>query len=138
MSNPSNAETLDARIAAALQTVRQPRPKLVRPIVVIGAGGIVRAAHIPAYKKAGFPVIALMDRDKDKAAAAGLILAAAAAPIPAKAPAASGKKSGKPEPPAAKPAKAEKPKPAAKAKTPAAKPKPTSKSKPAGKAKKRR
>jgi len=77
-------------------------------------------------------------KDKDKAAAAGLILAAAAAPIPAKAPAASGKKSGKPEPPAAKPAKAEKPKPAAKAKTPAAKPKPTSKSKPAGKAKKRR
>jgi len=69
MSNPSNAETLDARIAAALQTVRQPRPKLVRPIVVIGAGGIVRAAHLPAYKKAGFPVIALMDRDKDKAAA---------------------------------------------------------------------
>jgi len=69
VSNSSNAETLDARIAAALQTVRQPRPKLVRPIVVIGAGGIVRAAHIPAYKKAGFPVIALMDRDKDKAAA---------------------------------------------------------------------
>ena len=69
MSNPSNAQTLDARIAAALQNVRQPRPKLVRPIVVIGAGGIVRAAHLPAYRKAGFPVIALMDRDKDKAAA---------------------------------------------------------------------
>src|SRR6266478_2824722 len=69
MSNPSNAETLDARIAAALQTVRQPRPKLVRPIVVIGAGGIVRAAHLPAYEKAGFPVIGLLDRDKDKAAA---------------------------------------------------------------------
>ena len=69
MSNPSSTETLDARIAAALQTVRQPRPKLLRPIVVIGAGGIVRAAHLPAYEKAGFPVIALMDRDKDKAAA---------------------------------------------------------------------
>lgn len=68
MSNPSNAETLDARIAVALQTVCQPRPKLVRPIVVIGAGGIVRAAHLPAYKKAGFPVIALVDRDKEKAA----------------------------------------------------------------------
>src|SRR5262249_57239652 len=39
MSNPSSTETLDARIAAALQTVRQPRPKLVRPIVVIGAAG---------------------------------------------------------------------------------------------------
>jgi predicted dehydrogenase len=69
MANPSTAETLDARIAAALQTVRQPRPKAVRPIVVIGAGGIVRAAHLPAYEKAGFPVIALMDQDRDKAAA---------------------------------------------------------------------
>ncbi len=69
MSNPSSAETLDARIATALKTVRQPRPKLVRPIVVIGAGGIVRAAHLPAYEKAGFPVIGLLDRDKDKAAA---------------------------------------------------------------------
>lgn len=69
MTNPSGTETLDARIAAALQSVHQPRPKLVRPIVVIGAGGIVRAAHLPAYEKAGFPVIALVDRDKDKAAA---------------------------------------------------------------------
>src|SRR5438445_10032967 len=69
MSNPSSAETLDARIATALKTVRQPRPKLVRPIVVIGAGGIVRAAHLPAYEKAGFPVIGLMDQDGNKAAA---------------------------------------------------------------------
>src|SRR4029077_4575927 len=66
MSNPSSADTLDARIATALKTARQPRPKLVRPIVVIGAGRIVRVAHLPAYEKAGFPVIALMDRDKDK------------------------------------------------------------------------
>ena len=69
MSNRSNVERLDARLAAALQTVRQPRPKLVRPIVVIGAGGIVRAAHLPAYEKAGFPVITLVDQDKNKAAA---------------------------------------------------------------------
>ena len=68
-SNPPDAEALDARIATALETVRQPRPKLVRPIVVIGAGGIVRAGHLPAYEKAGFPVIGLLDRDKDKAAA---------------------------------------------------------------------
>jgi predicted dehydrogenase len=67
--NPPTAESLDERIAAAVQTVRQPRPKRVRPIVVIGAGGIVRAAHLPAYEKAGFPVIALMDQDGDKAAA---------------------------------------------------------------------
>lgn len=69
MSSSANAETLDARIAAALQGVRQPRPKLVRPIMVIGAGGIVRAAHLPAYEKAGFPVIALVDQDRKKAAA---------------------------------------------------------------------
>lgn len=69
MPNPSTTETLDARLAAALQTARQPRPKVVRPIVVIGAGGIVRAAHLPAYEKAGFPVIALMDQDPHKAAA---------------------------------------------------------------------
>jgi predicted dehydrogenase len=69
MPNPPTIETLDARIAAAVQTVRQPRPKQVRPIIVIGAGGIVRAAHLPAYEKAGFPVIGLMDQDGDKAAA---------------------------------------------------------------------
>ncbi len=68
MPNPPTTESLDARIAAAVQTVRQPRPKRVRPIVVIGAGGIVRAAHLPAYEKAGFPVISLMDQDGDKAA----------------------------------------------------------------------
>src|SRR4030081_2010365 len=69
MSNSPTTENLDARIAAAVQTVRHPRPKQVRPIVVIGAGGIVRAAHLPAYEKAGFPVISLMDQDGDKASA---------------------------------------------------------------------
>src|ERR1700730_17902653 len=69
MSNPPTTETLDARIVAAIQTVRQPRPKQVRPIVVIGAGGIVRAAHLPAYANGGFPVIGLMDQDGEKAAA---------------------------------------------------------------------
>jgi shikimate 5-dehydrogenase len=38
-----------------------------RPIVSIGAGGIVRDAHLPAYKKAGFPVVAIADLDKSKA-----------------------------------------------------------------------
>jgi predicted dehydrogenase len=65
---PPTTESLDARIAAAVRAVRQPRPKQVRPIVVIGAGGIVRAAHLPAYEKAGFPVIGLMDQDREKAA----------------------------------------------------------------------
>jgi predicted dehydrogenase len=31
--------------------------------VIIGAGGIVRNAHLPAYRKAGFPVAAIVDSD---------------------------------------------------------------------------
>lgn len=42
-------------------------PKEPRPIVVIGAGGIVRDAHLPAYVKAGFPVVAIADLDRDRA-----------------------------------------------------------------------
>jgi predicted dehydrogenase len=45
-----------------------PRPIRPRPIVTVGAGGIVRDAHLPAYKKAGFPVIGIMDTDREKAA----------------------------------------------------------------------
>ncbi|HXU18583.1 MAG TPA: Gfo/Idh/MocA family oxidoreductase [Terriglobales bacterium] len=44
-----------------------PRPRNPRPIVSIGAGGIVRNAHLPAYKKAGFPVVAIADLDQSKA-----------------------------------------------------------------------
>jgi predicted dehydrogenase len=36
--------------------------------VIIGAGGIARDAHLPAYQKAGFPVSALVDADPNKAA----------------------------------------------------------------------
>ena len=35
---------------------------------VIGAGGIVAGAHLPAYRKAGLSVHAITDIDKDKAA----------------------------------------------------------------------
>jgi predicted dehydrogenase len=45
-----------------------PRPIQPRPIVTVGAGGIVRDAHLPAYQKAGFPVIGIMDTDREKAA----------------------------------------------------------------------
>ncbi len=34
-------------------------PHHAQPIVVLGAGGIVRDAHLPAYAKAGFPVASL-------------------------------------------------------------------------------
>lgn len=36
-------------------------PKKKLPIVIIGAGGIVKDAHLPAYKKAGFKVLAIYD-----------------------------------------------------------------------------
>lgn len=39
------------------------------PIYIIGAGGIVRDAHLPAYKLAGFPVAGIFDIDGAKARA---------------------------------------------------------------------
>src|SRR5215470_14148290 len=38
-----------------------------RGIGIIGAGGIVNYAHLPAYKKAGFKVVGITDRDRVKA-----------------------------------------------------------------------
>jgi predicted dehydrogenase len=37
------------------------------PIVLIGAGGIVRNAHLPAYRKGGLPVAAIIDRHLERA-----------------------------------------------------------------------
>jgi len=37
------------------------------PIILIGAGGIVTLAHLPAYKLAGFPVKGIYDIDREKA-----------------------------------------------------------------------
>lgn len=36
-------------------------PARIRPIAIIGAGGIVRDAHLPAYRIAGFPVASIYD-----------------------------------------------------------------------------
>jgi predicted dehydrogenase len=58
----------EGRIASALAAAAPPMPKVCRPIVIIGAGGIARDAHLPAYQKAGFPVAALVDADESKAA----------------------------------------------------------------------
>lgn len=46
-----------------------PKPATPRPIVIIGAGGIVNDAHLPAYAMAGFPVAGIYDRDVGKARA---------------------------------------------------------------------
>ena len=39
------------------------------PILIIGAGGIVKDAHLPAYRLAGFPVWGLYNRTRERAAA---------------------------------------------------------------------
>ena len=38
-----------------------PRPAHPRPIVVVGAGAIVRTAHLPAYRRLEFPVAGIFD-----------------------------------------------------------------------------
>src|SRR5689334_13917386 len=39
------------------------------PILIIGTGGIVKDAHLPAYRQAGFPVWGLYNRTRERAAA---------------------------------------------------------------------
>ncbi|SEJ30393.1 Predicted dehydrogenase [Dyadobacter koreensis] len=43
------------------------KPEMQNQILIIGAGGIVKDAHLPAYKKAGFPVFGIVDIVKEKA-----------------------------------------------------------------------
>ena len=42
-------------------------PKEKRPIYIVGAGGIVKDAHLPAYKKAGFLVEGITNRTRQRA-----------------------------------------------------------------------
>lgn len=42
-------------------------PETAQPIVIIGAGGIVADAHLPAYQKAGFTVHGIVNRTREKA-----------------------------------------------------------------------
>ncbi len=44
-----------------------PRPRQAKPIIIIGAGDIVRDAHLPAYKKAEFQVAGIYDIDIKRA-----------------------------------------------------------------------
>ncbi|HXW83945.1 MAG TPA: Gfo/Idh/MocA family oxidoreductase, partial [Candidatus Binataceae bacterium] len=55
MTNSVTAESL------ATLTQSWPRPSAPRPIVVIGAGSIVRDAHLPVYARLGFPVAGIFD-----------------------------------------------------------------------------
>jgi predicted dehydrogenase len=42
-------------------------PETRQPIIIIGAGGIVADAHLPAYKIAGFEVYGIVNRTKERA-----------------------------------------------------------------------
>ncbi|SLN62560.1 Gfo/Idh/MocA family protein [Roseisalinus antarcticus] len=46
-----------------------PAPKVRRPIVIFGAGSIVRDAHLPAWAAGGYEVAGICDPDADKARA---------------------------------------------------------------------
>ena len=46
-----------------------PRPCSPRPIVIIGAGGIVVDSHMPAYRQAGYEVAGIWNRNRDRARA---------------------------------------------------------------------
>lgn len=64
-----------ARVSSDLKvpelTQAWPRPSQPpRPIVIIGAGAIVRAAHLPAYRRLDFPVAGIFDLDAARARAA--------------------------------------------------------------------
>lgn len=61
--------TREERLRAAIAEARPRLPVRPRPVFVVGAGGIVHDAHLPAYRKAGFPVAAIADPAVDKARA---------------------------------------------------------------------
>lgn len=46
-----------------------PKPNAPRPIVIIGAGGIVVDSHLPAYRQAGYEVAGIWNRNRDRAQA---------------------------------------------------------------------
>lgn len=54
-------------MALVVPRTRPELPKAPRPIIIVGAGGIVRDAHLPAYRKAGFEVAGIVNRDREKA-----------------------------------------------------------------------
>jgi predicted dehydrogenase len=67
-TNDTQRENKEERYRLAADAAAPPLPKTPLPIVILGAGGIIRAAHLPAYAKAGFPVIAIADTLSGKAA----------------------------------------------------------------------
>ena len=54
---------MTTQLSDSIRDLRQswPRPSAPRPIVVIGAGSIVRDAHLPIYQRLGLPVAGIFD-----------------------------------------------------------------------------
>jgi predicted dehydrogenase len=61
---------MTTQLPASIRDLRQswPRPSAPKPIVVIGAGSIVRDAHLPTYKRLGFPVAGIFDVNAEASA----------------------------------------------------------------------
>src|SRR5205809_2850978 len=57
----SQVESCPLKLESCELRQRWPAPSHPRPIVIIGAGAIVRTAHLPAYKRVGLPVAGLFD-----------------------------------------------------------------------------
>jgi predicted dehydrogenase len=41
--------------------------RMDRGIGIVGAGGVVNYAHLPAYARAGFKVVGITDKDRERA-----------------------------------------------------------------------
>jgi len=56
-------------VSVPVSELRQswPRPRAPRRIAIIGAGGIVTDAHLPAYRLANFPIAGVYDLNHDRA-----------------------------------------------------------------------
>jgi predicted dehydrogenase len=55
-----------------MRLVENPILNRAHTIGIVGAGGIVKTAHLPAYKNAGFDVCAIYDKDRSRAEALAL------------------------------------------------------------------
>jgi len=66
MAPSAGGEAPPSRNIASLRQA-WPLPSRPRPIVIIGAGGIVADAHLPAYRLAGFPIAGIFDIDRARA-----------------------------------------------------------------------
>src|SRR5205823_15052127 len=68
--DPTLIESMEGRALTQPDLARAVRaPAGALGIGIVGAGMIVRSAHLPAYRSGGFPVIALYDQNLERAQA---------------------------------------------------------------------